>query len=202
MVYSLSEYGCIKGTRQFTEVPSLYGSDMTSVYSGGLVYEYTLEGQQPENAYGLVELKNGQVTELKDFATLQSAFSKTPLPSGDGGYKTNGSPSQCPSKSSTWNVTISADQLPAFPSGADEYMKNGVGKGPGLTGAGSQDSGSGNVDLAGEADGAVESGSTTPNSQPSKGAAASLRPAEFGMAPFVCGAIILVSSLFGGALIL
>jgi len=199
----LSEYGCIKGTRKFTEVASLYGSDMTAVYSGGLVYEYTLEGKQPDNKYGLVKLEGGQVTELQDFGVLQNAFSKTPLPSGDGGYKTNGSPSQCPSKSSTWNVTISADQLPAFPKDAAAFLKDGVkGKGPGLAGSGSQDAGSEDANLAGESDGSVGSGSTTPKSSPSKGAAASLRPTEFGMAPLVCGAVILVSSLFGGAIML
>ncbi|KAI7558038.1 1,3-beta-glucanosyltransferase, partial [Hortaea werneckii] len=36
----LSEYGCITNKRQFNEVSALYSDKMTSVYSGGLVYEY------------------------------------------------------------------------------------------------------------------------------------------------------------------
>jgi hypothetical protein len=199
---SLSEYGCIKGNRQFGEIASIYGTDMTSVYSGGLVYEYSLEGPQPENKYGLVKIENGQVSELDDFAKLQAAFAKTKLPTGDGGYKSSGSASQCPTKSATWNVTMTANQLPAFPDGADLYLKNGVkGQGPGLTGTGSQDAGSDKPTLAGEADGAVTSGGAAPKASPSKGAASSLRATESGMAPLLCGAIILVSSLFGGALL-
>jgi hypothetical protein len=192
----LSEYGCNKGTREFNEVASIYGTDMTAVYSGGLVYEYS----QEESNYGLVKLENGKVTEMTDFTTLKNAFAKTPAPSGDGGYKSNGKASDCPAKSSTWNVTISANQLPAFPSKAQDYLKNGCGKGPGLKGAGSQNAGPASTELAGESDGAVTSGSANAPTQ-SKGAAASLRP-DFGFAPFVCGAIVLVSTLLGGALVL
>ena len=201
---SLSEFGCVKADRKFNEVASLYGSDMTSVYSGGLVYEYSREqqGQDPvQPKYGLVQLKGNNAESLTDFTTLKNAFSKTPIPTGDGGYKTNGKPSECPTKSNTWNVTISANQLPAFPSGADVYLKQGAGDGPGLTGTGSQEAGEDNANLAGESDGAVTSGSASAPSG-SQGAAASLRPGEFGMAPLVCGAIVLISSLLGGSLIL
>ncbi|KAH7380386.1 Glucanosyltransferase-domain-containing protein [Phaeosphaeria sp. MPI-PUGE-AT-0046c] len=191
----LSEYGCNKGVRAFNEVASIYGSDMMSVYSGGLVYEYS----QEESNYGLVKLNGGQVSVMKDFNSLKSAFAKTPIPTGDGGYKTSGKPSQCPSKSSTWNVTISADQLPAFPSKAADFLKNGCGKGPGLAGKGSQNAGPAEENFTGESDGAVTSGSTTGGSggsSPKKGAAASLRP-EFGLT-----AVILISSILGGALAL
>lgn len=44
----LSEYGCITNTREWNEVKALYSTNMTSVYSGGLAYEYTLEA----NGYG------------------------------------------------------------------------------------------------------------------------------------------------------
>jgi hypothetical protein len=195
---SLSEYGCNKGTREFNEVASIYGSDMSAVYSGGLVYEYS----QEKSNYGLVDLSNGKVTERTDFTTLKNAFQKTPIPTGDGGYKKDGKASECPTKSNTWNVTISANQLPAFPSKAQDFLKNGSGDGPGLKGAGSQNAGPASTDLAGESDGAVTSGSSNgPAPSSSKGAAASLRP-EFGIAPFVCGAIVVVSSLLGGALVL
>jgi hypothetical protein len=193
----LSEYGCNKGKREFNEVASIYGSDMSAVYSGGLVYEYS----QEDSNYGLVKLSGGKVTEMDDFTTLKNAFSKTPIPSGDGGYKSSGKASECPTKSNTWNVTMSADQLPAFPKEAQKFLKEGSGSGPGLKGSGSQDAGPATTSLAGEADGAVTSGGASSSGSPSKGAAASVRP-EFGLAPFVCGAIVLVSSMLGGALVL
>lgn len=198
-VSSLSEYGCNKNTREFNEVASLYGSDMTAVYSGGLVYEYS----QEESNYGLVKIDGSSVSELPDFQTLKNKFSKTPLPSGDGGYKTNGSPSQCPSKSSTWNVTIAADQLPTFPKGADVFLQKGAGSGPGLSGSGSQNSGDASPSLSNADNGAVASGATTGSgSSASKGAASSVRFGEPSLAPFVCGAVVLISSFLGGALVL
>jgi hypothetical protein len=197
IINSLSEYGCNKGKREFNEVASIYGSDMSAVYSGGLVYEYS----QEDSNYGLVKLSGGKVTEMDDFTTLKNAFSKTPIPSGDGGYKSSGKASECPTKSNTWNVTMSADQLPAFPKEAQKFLKEGSGSGPGLKGSGSQDAGPATTSLAGEADGAVTSGGASSSGSPSKGAAASVRP-EFGFAPFVCGAIVLVSSMLGGALVL
>ncbi|KAH7385984.1 Glucanosyltransferase-domain-containing protein [Pyrenochaeta sp. MPI-SDFR-AT-0127] len=192
----LSEYGCNKNTRAFEEVAALYSTNMTGVYSGGLVYEYS----QEESNYGLVEINGNSVTERSDFSALKSAFAGTKNPSGDGGYKSSGKASECPTKSNTWNVTMSTDQLPAFPEGASDLLKNGAGKGPGLSGDGSQSSGSHSTDLAGAADGAVTSGGATATA--SKGAAAALRFNEFSMAPLVCGAVVLVSSFLGGALIL
>lgn len=174
---------------------------MSSVYSGGLVYEYS----QEDSKYGLVEIDGSSVKELTDFTTLKNAYANATDPSGDGGYKASGSASTCPTKSSSWNVTISDDQLPAFPSGASDYLKNGAGTGPGLKGDGSQSSGSQETDLAGAGDGAVTSGGTAGSSgtsSPSKGAASALRPGEFSFAPLAMGAVVLVSSLFGGLLVL
>ncbi|KAF1359623.1 hypothetical protein EJ07DRAFT_118330 [Lizonia empirigonia] len=197
----LSEFGCNTNTREFNEVKSIYSTDMSSVYSGGLVYEYS----QEDSKYGLVEIDGSSVKELTDFTTLKNAYANATDPSGDGGYKASGSASTCPTKSSSWNVTISDDQLPAFPSGASDYLKNGAGTGPGLKGDGSQSSGSQETDLAGAGDGAVTSGGTagsSSTSSPSKGAASALRPGEFSFAPLAMGAVVLVSSLFGGLLVL
>ncbi|EAT81985.2 1,3-beta-glucanosyltransferase [Parastagonospora nodorum] len=191
----LSEYGCNKNKRQFNEVASIYGTDMSAVYSGGLVYEYS----QEDSNYGLVKIDGGKVSEMDDFTKLKNAFAKTPAPTGDGGYKSNGKPSTCPDKSNTWNVTIDANKLPTFPSKAADFLKKGAGAGPGLKGAGSQSAGSATTDLSGEADGAVTSGGASPSgAAPAKGAAASIRP-EFGM---LTGAVVLVSALFGGAALL
>lgn len=179
----------------------LYGTKMTPVYSGGLVYEYS----QEDSNYGLVELNGNSVTERSDFTALKNAYAGTKNPSGDGGYKSSGSPSTCPTKSKTWDVDMKDNQLPALPSGASALFKNGAGAGPGLSGDGSQDSGSSDITLGNAADGAVTSGATTPSSSgsssASKGAAASVRVPEFSFAPLVCGAVVMVSSMFGGALL-
>lgn len=197
----LSEFGCNTNKREFNEVKSIYSTDMSSVYSGGLVYEYS----QEDSKYGLVEIDGSNVKELDDFTTLKNAYANATDPSGDGGYKASGSASQCPKEGKSWNVTISDDQLPAFPSGASDYLKNGAGTGPGLKGDGSQSAGSKETDLAGAGDGAVTSGAaagSTGSSTPSKGAASALRPGEFSLAPLAMGAVVLVSSLFGGLLVL
>jgi len=113
MGISLSEYGCITNGRNFTEVQALYNADeMTSVYSGGLVYEYSEEG----NGFGLVTINGDSVTEDADFGALQRALAGTPDPSGDGNYNSTGGSSGCPAQSATWNVTN--DSLPAIPDDA------------------------------------------------------------------------------------
>jgi hypothetical protein len=103
---SLSEYGCNTNKREFQEVASLYSSDMTGVYSGGLVYEYAEEGSK----YGLVKINGNSVTELDDFNALKTAYAGTPNPQGDGGYNPNGAASKCPTKSSTFNVDSDSSQ--------------------------------------------------------------------------------------------
>lgn len=109
----MSEYGCIKpGPRVFQEVGSLYSTAMTPVYSGGLVYEYSEEGQ----GYGLVTISGNSITEGSGFTYLQTAFKNIVNPSGDGGYSSTGGASACPPKSPTWNVT--SDALPAIPPAA------------------------------------------------------------------------------------
>ncbi|KAH7395230.1 Glucanosyltransferase-domain-containing protein [Phaeosphaeria sp. MPI-PUGE-AT-0046c] len=66
-----SEYGCNKvQPRVFTEVPALYGPNMTTL-SGGLVYEYS----QEEQDYGLVVINaNGSVTLRTDYDNLQKQY--------------------------------------------------------------------------------------------------------------------------------
>ncbi|KAF2470050.1 1,3-beta-glucanosyltransferase Gel1 [Lindgomyces ingoldianus] len=193
----LSEYGCITNTRKFEEVKSLYSTQMTGVYSGGLVYEYSEEGSK----YGLVSLNGNNVKELDDFNALKSALAGTQAPNGGGGYKATGAASTCPTKSSTWNVTIAANQLPALPKDASKYFSNGAGKGPGLAGAGSQTSGSKTIQLADAASGAVTASGTAAAAKGSKGAASSVRMGESSVAPLVCGLVFLVSTIFGATLI-
>ncbi|XBW38487.1 hypothetical protein QEN19_004077 [Hanseniaspora menglaensis] len=75
-----SEFGCNEVTpRQFEEIESIYSASMFTTFSGGLVYEYSLE----PNKYGLVEIndKNKSITILEDFKTLKSMYSKVQIPS-------------------------------------------------------------------------------------------------------------------------
>ena len=117
-----SEFGCnAKKPRPFTEIEAIYSTDMSSVFSGGLVYEYSEE----DNEYGLVKLgdddDDDDVTPNQDFKNLKNEFNKTENPSGDGGASkdlTGGN--NCPSKSSLWNVT---EEIPDTPGGAIKYLK-------------------------------------------------------------------------------
>jgi hypothetical protein len=187
---SLSEYGCNKNTRTFGAVKSLYDSDMTSVYS----------------------ISGDTYTENPDFQALMQQFSENPAPSGDGGYKSDGTASPCPSNSDTWNVKdFNGEDLPALPDGASDYMKNGAGKGPGLTGDGSQNAGgqstatasAGSGSVTAVASNAASSGASSSGATAatSSAAASSLLVGDMGKAPFVCGAVVLISTLFGAALL-
>jgi 1,3-beta-glucanosyltransferase GAS5 len=183
----LSEFGCNKNTRQFNEIASLYSSQMTAVYSGGLVYEYSQEASK----YGLVTIDGNSVTELPDFKTLKSKLAQTPPPSGNGGYNQNGSPSTCPAKSTTWDVD--GDGLPSIPEPAKKYMTSGAGKGPGLNGPGSQDSG---VDSTGTA--TAGSGKVTSTA---KSAAGTYRAPEWSVVPFIYTGVVFASTLLGACLL-
>lgn len=182
----LSEYGCNTNTRDFGEVASLYSTDMSGVYSGGLVYEYSQEASN----YGLVSITSDGVSTLPDFDALGKALSGTPNPSGDGGYSSSGGASQCPSYSSP-NWLVKNDDLPAIPDGAKALMTKGAGTGPGLTGTGSQNAG-------GASTGTVSAGTS---SSTSSSAAVVLRPSESSFAPLLCAAAVIVSSVFGAALL-
>lgn len=121
-----SEFGCNKiMPRTFPEIKDLYREEMTSVFSGGLVYEYS----QEDNNYGLVDIKNkgkGDVTPRDDYNNLKKQYAAVKNPSGLGNAKTSGKISECPAfEKGTWEAN---NTLPAFPKDAEEYMKNGAGK--------------------------------------------------------------------------
>ncbi|KAM0285664.1 hypothetical protein ACHAQH_001370 [Verticillium albo-atrum] len=150
----LSEFGCItNGERTFGEIESLMHRNMTSVYSGGMMYEYSME----DNDYGIVEIEsNGDIEELDEFQNLADAFSRWPAPSGDGSpaHSTTQSVS-CPTQDSLWEVD--GDEIPTMPEEAEQYMENGAGEGPGLRGPGSQ-----NAPDSGTSTGGIESGAPSP----------------------------------------
>ncbi|KAK5074807.1 1,3-beta-glucanosyltransferase [Lithohypha guttulata] len=191
----LSEYGCNINTRKFEEVASLYSTDMTAVYSGGLVYEYS---QEPSN-YGLVEISGSSVSTRPDFDALQTALSGTQSPSGDGGYNSTGGASGCPSYSEP-NWLVKDDSLPAIPDGAKAFMTKGAGTGPGLAGTGSQNAGGASTGTASAGSGqASKTGSSS--SSTGSNAAGVLRASEISLAPLVCAGFVVLSSLFGASLL-
>ncbi|EXF81028.1 glycolipid anchored surface protein [Colletotrichum fioriniae PJ7] len=121
-----SEFGCNQVTpRPFTEIGSIYGSDMNSVFSGGLVYEYS----QEDNNYGLVKVNDDKSVKLLidyqnlatqykkvDFKTLQAT--KAPASSPD--------PPKCASsliKEKGFNNNFT---LPAVPPGGQDLIDNGI----------------------------------------------------------------------------
>ena len=185
----MSEYGCNTNVRKFEEVAALYNTEMTGVYSGGLVYEYSQEG----NNYGLVTINSDtSVTEDTDFASLMTAFAGTANPTGDGGYSSTGGSSTCPSQSSTWNVT--SDALPAIPSAAANLMKTGAGTGAGLTGAGSQNAGGTSTGTATPGSGSVSATATH------KSSSSSLQ-GPIDKAPIFIGAVVIAFTFVGAALL-
>lgn len=178
---------------------------MTSVYSGGLVYEYSDEG----NGYGVVNISDNTVVEGSQFELLKAAYAGTANPTGDGGYNATSGASVCPAYSSTWNVT--GDSLPAIPAKAAAYMKTGAGTGPGLTGSGSQDaSGSGVISSgtasAGSGQASVTATASTSASTSSSSSstthtsvATTMKPVD--VTPFVVSVFVLGCTLFGSLLL-
>jgi hypothetical protein len=184
----LSEYGCNTNKRKFEEVAALYSNEMTSVYSGGLVYEYSQEASK----FGLVDLSDGTPKELPDFDALKTAFANTKNAQGDGGYNSTGGASNCPPKDApNWNVNN--DALPAIPSPAKKYMTEGAGQGPGFVGD-SQNAGTSSSGTATPGSGAV-------SGRPTK-SAAGLRASEVGVAPLMCAVVVAFSMLFGASLVM
>jgi hypothetical protein len=190
----LSEYGCITNNRTFEEVSALYNTEMTSVYSGGLVYEYSEEG----SGYGLVTIEStSSVSELPGFNYLQTALKGTSDPTGNGGYNSTGGASGCPAQSANWNVT--SDALPAIPSAAAALMKTGAGAGAGLTGAGSQNAAGTSTGTATPGSGSVTTTASASGTAAHKGAATSLRP--FNSSPMIVGMIVAGFTFLGTCLL-
>lgn len=178
----LSEWGCITNGRDFSEIQALMSDDMTSVYSGGLMYEYSME----ENNYGIVEIDGDNVSELEEFAEMASAFSENPAPTGDGGFTSTTNSVECPTTDSVWDLgEWGSSALPAIPTDALRYMSEGAGEGPGLDGPGSQNSGDGEHETAG-----ANAGSPTATAAPEDSEGAGAR----GVPP-VDGAIFAITGL-------
>lgn len=117
----LSEYGCNLVTpRQFTEVEAIYGPDMTDVWSGGVVYEWS----QENNNYGLVKISNNDAQPLEDYRNLQQVLSKV-NPKGVKMDAVSEQPTpECPGQNDNWKAST---KLPPTPSqGACQCMQDNL----------------------------------------------------------------------------
>lgn len=196
---SLSEWGCTKSRpRMFDEVKALMSSQMTSVYSGGLMYEYSVE----ENEYGIVKIDGNTVdteAEHGEFKLFAAALKDNPTPTGAGGAASTTHSVSCPSKDSDWNVDPSL--VPVMPQQAEKFMKSGAGNGPGLAGSGSQDSADSGTATASVTGGqASPTGSSAGGKKDDDSAAMSLH-AGMDKAPIVVCGLTLLFTLFGAALL-
>lgn len=188
----LSEYGCITNGRTFGEVEALMNSEMTGVYSGGVVYEYSEEADN--RGYGLVSISGSSASQLSDFTAYSTALASWPAPSGDGGFTSTTNTQACPSVDSEW--LVSNTLLPAIPSGAQKFMTEGAGTGPGLTGDGSQNAGGTSTGDASSGSGSATATSSSTGKKSDGG-----RPAPLDKVGFVVTGVVFVSTLFGTMLL-
>jgi len=96
-----AEYGCnTVQPRPFTEVQAIFGDNMTSVWSGGIVYMYFQEA----NDYGLVSVSGNTVSKLADFTALSKQLAKaTPSSTASSAYTvTNTQAQACPTTGADW----------------------------------------------------------------------------------------------------
>lgn len=121
-----SEYGCNQvQPRTFTEVGALYSEQMTGVFSGGLIYEYT---QEP-NDYGLVVLNdNDTVSLLIDYDNLRDQYNKLDVEALERANSTATglrAPDCATSLLTSTNFTQSFF-IPPRPDGVDDLIERGV----------------------------------------------------------------------------
>jgi len=170
--------------------------EMTGVYSGGLMYEYSYE----DNKYGIVKiasLRATSVTETDEYTAFKSVLKSNPPPSGNGGASSTTHSVSCPPFEADWQVDPSL--VPEMPSQAQKYMKDGAGAGPGfeLDGDGSQNAGDSGTSTA-----KVTGGQASPTG--SKKDSDSAAGATFGSldkAPFIMAGLTLMFTLFGTLLL-
>lgn len=189
----LSEWGCIKNRpRKFDELSAMMSSEMTSVYSGGLMYEYSVE----DNDFGIVKIQGNTVTQnqFKELDAFRDSLKNNPAPTGNGGAASTAHAVSCPTSNSIWNVDPSL--VPVMPAQAEKMMKDGAGDGPGLNGDGSQnaaDSGTSTANVTGGQPSATKAGGDD--------SAGISMHSPLGMAPFVVSGLTLFFTLFGAVLL-
>ena len=109
-----AEYGCNTqggaAAREFTEVQALFGSNMTGVFSGGIVYEYFEE----TNDYGLVSVDGSSVSTLADYNSYSSQIhAATPTVLNSASYSpTNTALQACPTVGADWEASTNLPPTP------------------------------------------------------------------------------------------
>ncbi|RCK60553.1 Protein EPD1 [Candida viswanathii] len=106
-----SEYGCNEVTpRKFQEVGTLFGSDMTDVWSGGIVYMYF----QEENDYGLVSVSGSSVSTLEDYSYYKSEILDiSPTSVQASAESASGvSRTSCPTNTDNWKASTDLPPTP------------------------------------------------------------------------------------------
>ncbi|KAH9926519.1 Glucanosyltransferase-domain-containing protein [Amylocystis lapponica] len=108
-----SEFGCNAVTpRTFQDIPTLYSSNMTGVWSGGIIYEYF----EQENAYGLGTLSpdGSTFTTNQDFQNLKNQYSSvSPANVSSSSYTpTISQPVSCPASNASWPVSTNLPPTP------------------------------------------------------------------------------------------
>jgi hypothetical protein len=195
----LSEWGCTtNGARKFNELSALMSSEMSAVYSGGLLYEYSFEGDK----YGIVTVDGDSSTVKKSpsFDVYKAALKKYPEPTGSGGAASETHSAKCPAKASNWNVDPS--EVPVMPEQAQKYMKSGSGKGPGLKGKGSQqDTDSGTATASTTGGKASPTGASQDGSDGDDDSAGVSTHGPMDKAPFIVTGATLLFTLFGTLLL-
>ena len=122
-----SEYGCNEvKPRIFQEIGTVYGDQMTGVFSGGLVYEYTME----ENEFGMVKInEDGSAEVLQDFNTLAEQFKKLDMSKVQGESVSDDAPKApvCEPKLITTENFDKNFTLPPLPfDNSTEILENGL----------------------------------------------------------------------------
>ncbi|KAI1106505.1 glycoside hydrolase family 72 protein [Jackrogersella minutella] len=125
-----SEFGCnTPSPRVFTEIGTIYGPQMTGVFSGGVVYEYA----QEDNNYGLAKCNDdGTVELMADYATLQSQYKKVDFSTVEAvkASKSKVTAPECKASLIKEDGFSNNFTLPAVPPGAQKIIDNGVSPAP------------------------------------------------------------------------
>ncbi|KAL7927828.1 glycoside hydrolase family 72 protein [Trichoderma austrokoningii] len=120
-----SEYGCnTPMPRYWNETQAIYGPDMTPVFSGGFVYEYTEE----DNNYGLVNITGDTLNIMGDYNRLKAQLAKIDWKSVQS-QKASGKAPAAPKCTSSLIKVKGFDSnftLPVPPPGVQKLIDNGI----------------------------------------------------------------------------